>query len=123
MPHRHACCRIEGTKSESDTLTPVPPRACRVTVAEADGCRHTIDITAASLYEAAAIGLRTFRQYPWGAAALRAPGATIEVVVCGPSETHQVPVGRVERWLRTPPRSPKEKLLKDRLDPGGAARE
>ena len=93
----------------------MPARTCRVTIVDADGCRHTIEVSASSLFEAAAIGSRAFRQYPWGAATLRSPAARIEVVVCGPSESHEVTVSQLNRWLRTPPRSPKEKLLKDGL--------
>lgn len=94
-------------------------RTCRVTIVEENGCRHTTEVTAASLYEAAALGLRAFRQYPWGKAALRRAEARIEVVVCGPTEAHDVTVGQVETWLQTPARSPKERLLKDRLQQAG----
>ena len=60
-----------------------------------------------------------FPAYPWGKAALRRAEARLEVLVCGPTEAHDVTVGQVEVWLRTPARSPKELLLKDRLQQGG----
>lgn len=93
-------------------------RTCRVSIVEPDGCRHTIEVNASSLYEAAALGLRTFRQYPWGVAALRVPRARVEVVVYGPTEMHDITVVQVERWLHAPPKNPKEKVLKDRLMSG-----
>ena len=95
-------------------------RTCRVTILEENGCRHTTEVMAGSLYEAAALALRTFRRYPWGKAAMRRAEARLEVVVCGPTEAHDVTVGQVELWLRTPARSPKEPLLKDRLQQDSA---
>jgi hypothetical protein len=40
----------------------VPPKACTVWLTDHAGSRHTVEVTAESLYEAAALAWRAFRQ-------------------------------------------------------------
>jgi hypothetical protein len=37
-------------------------RSCRVTIRDTEGIEHTAEVTAESLYEAVALGLRAIRQ-------------------------------------------------------------
>jgi hypothetical protein len=40
-------------------------RSCRVTIRNSEGIDHTAEVTAASLYEAVALGLRAIRESSW----------------------------------------------------------
>jgi hypothetical protein len=40
-------------------------RSCRVTIRDLEGIEHTAEVTAESLYEAVALGLRAIRQCSW----------------------------------------------------------
>ena len=43
----------------------MPVRSCRVTIQDMDGVSHTVDVTAATLYEAVAHGLAALRANEW----------------------------------------------------------
>ena len=85
-------------------------RTCRVDLRDAEGITHTVEVTAESLYEAAALVLRELRNEPWVASL--APNATVDITVAAPAVQHTLAVRTVERWLREPARSPEEKLRK-----------
>ena len=78
---------------------------------DADGIRHSVTVSAASLYEAAAAAIAAFRQEPWSAPALT-PNAVLRVEVQPPPIRHDVPVRSVERWANAPAISPSERLAK-----------
>jgi hypothetical protein len=40
-------------------------RSCRVTIRDTEGIEHTAEVTAESLYEAVALGMRAIRQCSW----------------------------------------------------------
>jgi hypothetical protein len=40
-------------------------RSCRVTIRDTEGIEHSAEVTAESLYEAVALGLRAIRQCSW----------------------------------------------------------
>ena len=58
-------------------------RSCRVSYQDSDGIRHSVEVTAETLYEAAVVGMTTLRAAGW----MDAPNLTIEVTVKAP-ETH-----------------------------------
>jgi ATP-dependent exoDNAse (exonuclease V) beta subunit len=62
MGHSSVLGRI---KSEYATIQPVPLRICAVSFADVRGIRHTVEVQAESLFEAAILGVRTFRGDPW----------------------------------------------------------
>jgi hypothetical protein len=68
-------------------------RPCRVTVNDADEVAHSVEVSAASLYEAEAAALRAFRAEDWAADALT-PNAMLRVEVQLPPVVHDVPVCR-----------------------------
>lgn len=84
-----------------------------MTLRDVDGVAHTVEVSADSLFEAAALALRELRREPW-VAALPA-SAALDITVTPPAVQHSLPVRAVERWLRQPARSPEEKLRKARL--------
>jgi len=80
--------------------TPVPVRACSVSFRGVSGIRHTVEVEAETLYEAAVIAVSRFRQDIWGEAV--ASGAVLEVEVREPSTKHSLTLQQVERWLASP---------------------
>lgn len=91
-------------------------RTCRVTLRDAEGTAHEVTVQAATLFEAAAAAVATFRQQGWAAEALT-PHARLRVEVQLPSIVHEVPLKAVERWLRSSSTSPKDLALKRRASP------
>jgi hypothetical protein len=89
-------------------------RTCRVSFFDPNGIEHSVEITADSLYEAVAQGLRAFRYAEWAADIGR--GQTkIRVVVKQPEVEHTVRVRDFEMGLESNGRSPAEMILKTRL--------
>lgn len=83
---------------------------CVVSYLDISGIRHTVEIEADSLYEAAALAVKAFRQHdcePRGRAKLE--------VEIRSSVTHTLTIKRLEEWLRGASRSPKDAVLKERL--------
>lgn len=78
----------------------VAVRACSVSFKGVSGIRHTVDVEAETLYEAAVIGVSRFRQDIWGEVV--ASGAVLEVEVREPSTKHSLTLQQVERWLSSP---------------------
>jgi hypothetical protein len=84
-----------------------------VSCTDVRGCEHTVEVTADSLYEAVAHGLRVFRENNWVDYISRSQ--MISVVVRQPETEHKVRVQDFERWLESQGRSPAEVSLKNRL--------
>jgi hypothetical protein len=89
----------------------VPPKLCKVSFTDPDGIVHSAQVQAESLYEAAALGIRAFRQHGGGLG----PASRLEVEVSGRSVTHTLTVRKLEEWVSGACRSPDEKLAKERL--------
>jgi hypothetical protein len=49
----------------------MPVRSCRVTIQDMDGVSHTVEVTAATLYESVAQVLAAIRGNEWVAGSLR----------------------------------------------------
>jgi len=86
-------------------------RQCRVTLRDSEGIAHSVEVTASTLFEAAASAIATFREAAWAADALT-PNAVLRIEVQPPAITHDVPLRAVERWSRSPSASPKEAAAK-----------
>lgn len=84
--------------------------SCLVSYIDSDGLQHSVQVEAEGLYEAATLAIRTFRQHGY------APGiaSRLEVEVRS-SITHTVTVRKVHDWLSAGAKSPKEKVVKERL--------
>jgi hypothetical protein len=84
--------------------------ACIVSFVDLDGVRHSVEVQAEGLYEAAILGLAAFKKHDYQAGAL----TQLEVEVWS-SITHTVTVKKVHEWLERGVRTPKEAVLKERL--------
>jgi hypothetical protein len=89
-------------------------RACTVSCCDLKGTEHAIEVTADSLYEAVAQGLRAFRENDW-VDDIGGGQTTITVVVRQPGVEHKVRVRDFEQWLESQGRTPAEMSLKSRL--------
>lgn len=89
-------------------------RKCKVSYCDPNGVEHTVEVTADSLYEAVAQGLRVFRENDWINGVGRGR-TTITVAVSHPEVQHKVRIQEFERWLESQGRTPAEMSLKGRL--------
>ena len=79
------------------------------------GVEHGVEVTAETLYQAVALGLRIFRENEWVDEV--GTGLTaVHVMVKQPEVKHTVLMQDFERWLNNPGRgSPREFTLKNRV--------
>jgi hypothetical protein len=89
-------------------------RTCRLTCSDLNGIEHVVEVTADTLYEAVAQGLRAFRDADW-ASDIGLGLTKIRVTVKQPEVEHTVHVRDFENWLESAGRSPAEMSLKTRL--------
>lgn len=91
-------------------------RACTVSYQDPGGIRHSVDVTAESLFEAAVLALQVFH----AADLVDCPpgiGTHLEVYVReGAAVMHEVPVSKLRDWLYgVGAKSPKEMATKERF--------
>src|SRR5215475_9748974 len=96
----------------------VAVRTCTVSFTGPSGLRRFVDVTAESVYEAAALGLSRLRRDEW--ADQIAPGTPIEITVRQPATTHTVSLAQIDRWCDgvavSPDEVQKRKRVKDLID-------
>jgi hypothetical protein len=85
-------------------------RACTVSLAGPSGVGHSVQVTAESIYEAAALGVSALN---WADAI--APGNELEIQVREPATCHRLTVQQIRRWCDGVAVSPDETLKKRRL--------
>lgn len=85
-------------------------RSCVVSYLDVCGIRHSVEVQAESLYEAAVLAVKTLREHDC------APGeiSKLEVEIRS-SVTHEITLKRVRQWLKGGAKSPKEAVMKERL--------
>jgi hypothetical protein len=83
--------------------------SCIVSYLDTEGLRHTVEVDAESLYEAAVLAMRTFKHSC-------EPGliSKLEVEIRS-SVVHTVTPKKVREWLNGGARSPRDAVLKERL--------
>ena len=86
-------------------------RPCVVTFTDTDGIRHSAEVQAGTLYEAAVLALKAFQDHGCSPGA----GAHLDVKVSGPSVTHTLTVRKVRDWLNGTCKGPSEKVKKEEL--------
>jgi hypothetical protein len=86
-------------------------RSCRVSYQDFDGIRHSVEVTAETLYEAAVVGMTALRATDW----INAPNLTVDVTVKAPETTHSISTAVLTAWLSRAGKSPREQALKSRL--------
>jgi hypothetical protein len=89
----------------------VVARQCKVSFLYPEGVRHTAEVEAESLYEAAVLAMCAFSHHDC------APrdGSALQIEVTGPSVTHSVTPARVREWLRSSAKTPSDRIVKQRL--------
>jgi hypothetical protein len=83
---------------------------CIVSYVDLDGIRHSVEVEAQSLYEAAVLGVKVFKDHDWEPGGM----AKLEVEI-RTSITHEITYQKVKEWLDAGVKSPKERIEKDRL--------
>jgi hypothetical protein len=76
--------------------------------------RHSVEVVASSLYEAAVLALKEFRACSFTDVSA-GKGTKLNVAVSGPAEWHEITVGQVESWLESRGKSPREQTAKSKL--------
>ena len=93
-------------------MAATPVRSCRVTIQDRDGVSHTVEVTAATLYEAVAQGLAAIRGNEWVAGiAQRLNVVKVSVVRI----EHQVRLMDFTKWLERVGSSPREVSERQRI--------
>ena len=88
-------------------------RACVVSFSGERGIRHSVDVTAESLYEAAAVALSIFRTSKW--AEQIGPATELLVTVKNPETSHRLTPDQIRRWCEGVAVSPTEVLKRHRV--------
>jgi hypothetical protein len=103
VDEQKAMCIIEG----------MVPKTCTVSVTDASSSRHSVEVLAESLYEAAALGLKLLRDADW--VDTLGPMTRLQLQVRAPTVMHEVTIQQLQRSLDGAPISPHEAVLKARL--------
>jgi hypothetical protein len=85
----------------------MPVRSCRVTIQDMDGVSHSVEVTAATLYEAVAHGLAAIRGNEWVAGIAEGLNS-VRVSVADVRVEHEVKLIDFTRWLDRTGGSPRE---------------
>lgn len=88
-------------------------RVCTVSFKGVRGIRHSVDVEAESLYEAAVIAVSRFRRDAWSEQISNA--TVLDVDVHEPSTKHSISLQQVERWLAGTTPNPTEASKKAKL--------
>ena len=95
-------------------LSPMAVKSCHVTIKDMDGVSHTVEVTAATLYEAVAQGLAAIRGSAWVAGI--ADGANVvKVSVADVRVEHEVRIMDFTKWLERSAVSPREASERHRI--------
>jgi hypothetical protein len=87
---------------------------CLVSFTDSRDVQHSVEVTAETLFEAAALGVVMLRKDGCIDQGL-ALGTKLQVDVREPATRHTVTLSQVERWLDGATSSPNERVRKDRL--------
>lgn len=83
---------------------------CFVSYLDLSGIRHQVEVDAGSLYEAAALALRAFKEHDCEPGQL----SQLEIEI-RTSVTHTLTVKKLLEWLNGGAKTPKEVVTKERL--------
>jgi hypothetical protein len=103
----------EHTAKAHATIRCVALRTCVVSFTDHRGARHTVEVSAESLYEAVALGLQQLRACEW--VDVIGPAARLEVETKAVATRHEVTLAGVRRWCESSAASPEERMRKDRV--------
>jgi hypothetical protein len=91
----------------------MPAQSCRVTIRDPKGIEHTAEVTADSLYEAIALGLKAIRESSWVEGI--AQNFAIRVLARDTPVEHTVEFCAFSKWLEQRGRTPREIITKSRI--------
>jgi len=92
----------------------MPVRSCRVTICDLAGIAHTVQVSAATLYEAVALGLAAIRSSDWVDGIPEGLNAVTVEVRDAPVE-HSVRLSDFLKWLERGGGSPREITDRNRV--------
>jgi hypothetical protein len=95
-------------------LAAMPVRSCRVTIQDMDGVSHTVEVTAATLYEAVAQGLAAIRGNEWVAGIAQGLNV-VKVSVAEVRVEHEVRLMDFTKWIERAGGSPREVSDRQRI--------
>jgi hypothetical protein len=105
---------LPGNESHRSSEGKVELKTCRVTIHDMEGVEHTVEVTASTLYEAVALGLRQIRGSDW-VDGIAAGLNTVKVCVKNVQVEHTVKLGEFTKWVERNGRSPVEVIRKGRI--------
>jgi hypothetical protein len=83
---------------------------CVVSYLDTSGIRHTVEVEAQSLYEAAVLAIKVFHQHDC------TPGEATQLEIeVRSSVVHTITMRKVQDWLNGGAKTPKEAVTKERL--------
>jgi len=91
----------------------VAVRLCLVSYVDHRQIRHAAEVQAESLYEAAIVAIKLFREDPW--LETIGPSTVLDVEVREPGTKHAISLQQVERWLGGATTNPNEASKKAKL--------
>ena len=84
---------------------------CRVSFIDGADVTHTVTVSASSLYEAAALGIAEFKKSGFAFGGINL-ATKLRVSVEPPSITHELSVAKLQAWLDSNGKSPREQAKK-----------
>jgi hypothetical protein len=88
-------------------------QTCTVSFVDYRGIRHSVDVTAETLFEAAAAGAALLKRQDWGEPI--ASGTPLDVEVRAPAVTHRLTLAQIRQWCDSVAVSPDEVLRRRRV--------
>jgi hypothetical protein len=85
--------------------------SCRVSFTDGAGVTHSVTLAAGSLYEAAVRGIAEFKRTGFALAEI-GPATRLTVTVETPTTAHELPVSKLQAWLDTNGKTPREQAIK-----------
>lgn len=92
----------------------MPVRSCRVAIKDMEGVKHTVEVTAETLFEAVALGLVAVRGNDWVTGIAQGMN-TVQVAVVDIPIEHSVKIQDFHAWLERTTGAPKEISKRSRI--------
>jgi hypothetical protein len=89
----------------------LPPKDCRVMMTDPEGVRRSVQVTADTLFEAAALAVYAFRKDGF----TDFVSNVFEIEVREPVVKHQVSIGQIKKWLDGNVSDPRERIRREKL--------
>lgn len=101
-------------KTNLRTLSPMAVRSCKVTIRDREGIDPTVDVTAETLFEAAALGISAMRSDEWTTDVPQGLDC-VQVEVTNVPVKHEVRMRDFLAWLERPSGLPRELTYRKRI--------